>query len=106
MRAPKFLDKTGRQVISLRFRDFDDKGPTDFSEGLAAVSLPSGRSGYINHEGRMVIPAQFGIACPFTGGIALVFEGGRVGYIDRTGEYIWSGSTKQLPENDEPGCFW
>lgn len=100
-----FIDKTGKPVIPPKFRDFDDKGPSEFYEGLAAVSLPSGRSGYINQAGRMVVAARFGIACPFVGGIALVFERGRIGYIDRTGKYIWSGSTEQTPNNEEPGCF-
>lgn len=100
-----FMDKTGKQVIPPQFREFDDRGPSEFYEGLAAVSLPNGRSGYINHAGRMVLAARFGIACPFVEGVALVFERGRIGYIDRTGKYIWSGSTNQMPNNEEAGCF-
>jgi len=101
-----FVDKTGKQVIPAKFRDFDDKGPTEFYEGLAAVSLPSTLSGYIDHSGQMVIPARFGIACPFVAEMALVFERSRVGYINKVGRYIWSTSTKQLPDNDAPGCYW
>lgn len=101
-----FIDRTGKQVISPRFRVFDDTGPSIFSEGLAAVSVSNGKSGYINHTGEMVIPARFGVACPFMGGLALVFESGRVGYIDKVGKYIWTATEKQMPDDGEPGCFW
>jgi len=101
-----FVNKTGKQIISPRFHDFDDKGPTDFSEGLAAVSLSNGQSGYINRTGRMVISARFDIACPFRGGMALVFKSDRVGYISTTGKYVWSEPAGSMPDDEEPGCFW
>jgi hypothetical protein len=101
-----FVGKTGKRVIRSQFREFDDKGPMVFSEGLAAVSLPNTLTGYIDGAGRMVIPAHFGIACPFRGGIALVFAGGRVGYINRAGDYIWTGPAMPMPGDEEPGCSW
>lgn len=101
-----FIDRTGKQVISPRFRVFDDTGPSIFSEGLAAVSLSNGKSGYISPIGRTVIPARFRIACPFMGGLALVFESGKVGYIDKVGKHIWTASEKQMPDDEEPGCSW
>jgi hypothetical protein len=105
-RAIGFIDRTGKQVILPRFRVFDDTGPAIFSEGLAAVSLSNGKSGYISRTGEMAIPARFVIACPFMGGLALVFESGRVGYIDKAGKYIWIASAKLMPGDEEPGCSW
>jgi hypothetical protein len=43
----------------------------DFSEGLAAVRV-DGKWGFIDRTGKMTIPAQFGIAEPFSEGLAAV----------------------------------
>jgi hypothetical protein len=101
-----FIDHMGKQVILPRFRAFDDTGPSDFSEGLAAVSLSNGKSGYISRTGEMAIHARFAIACPFMGGLALVFESDGVGYIDKVGNYIWTAGAKLMPGDEEPGCSW
>jgi len=101
-----FMDRSGEEVIAPRFESLEDTGPAVFSEGLAAVSLRNRLSGYIDRSGSMAISAQFGLACPFRGGLALVFGRGRVGYIERNGKFIWSGPEKEMPENDEAGCFW
>jgi len=45
------------------------------------------RWGYVNRDGRLVIPPRFEFAGPFTEGLAGVREDGRCGFIDATGEY-------------------
>jgi len=70
-----------------------------FSEGLSpyedASAAPRnkdgtfhGKFGYINTEGKVVIPAQYNFAGPFKNGIAIVSQGGNYGYINRSGNYL------------------
>jgi hypothetical protein len=68
-----------------------------FSEGLAPVEIDKGQNyrgswGYINRQGKLVIKSQFDWAWEFSEGRALVAVGHQVGYIDRTGRYIWKPS--------------
>jgi len=101
-----FIDKAGKQLIPPKFLSIDDTGPSEFSEGLAAVSFSNGRAGYIDRAGRIVIPARFRIACPFNGGIALVYSRNQVAYIDKSGKHVWSVSNNDIPKDDEPDCNW
>lgn len=70
-----------------------------FSEGLCIFedgnSAPRdkygnfrGKFGYINKEGKAIIPAQFDYAGPFKNGNAIVSQGGNYGYINRAGKFI------------------
>ena len=63
-----------------------------FSEGLAAV-CKQGLWGYIDREGKLVIPCQFKKAGSFSDGYAVVDKSGTglpsdYGYIDKTGKFI------------------
>jgi hypothetical protein len=100
-----FIDRAGRVRIRLGL----GQEAKPFSGGLAAVSL-HGRWGYIDQDGKWVIPPQFGeggeyeAAGEFSEGLAPVMNGGyfsksaRFGFIDRTGRYViapkfdWAGS--------------
>jgi len=72
-----YLDKTGKWAIKPQFEI-----ATDFSEGLAAVEVSTGKEpsqkeptykwGYIEHSGNFAIPPQFFGAKPFRNGIARV----------------------------------
>ncbi len=87
-----YIDKTGKIAIKPQF-----DGAEMFSEGLAAVNLGAdktysgGKWGYIDKIGKIVIDFKFGHAEPFHGGLALVGNTflGTIGYIDKTGKYIW-----------------
>jgi hypothetical protein len=58
-----------------------------FSEGLAAVRI--GRKwGYIDHTGKLVIPARFDDAKRFHGRYAVVSDRGRWSWIDKTGRIV------------------
>jgi len=54
--------------------------------GLKAQRFGS-RWGYVNSEGKLVIPPRFEAAGAFSEGLAGVRENGRCGFIDATGEY-------------------
>jgi len=84
-----FIDKSG----SVRIRLEPTQEAKSFSEGLAAVSL-NGHWGYVDQDGRWVVPPQFGEAGEFSEGLAPVMNGGyfsktaKSGFIDRTGRYV------------------
>lgn len=59
-----------------------------FSENVCAVMDGSGRWGYINRSGDIVIPAQFDNAFPFQQGRAKVVAHGRVGVINKDGHFL------------------
>ncbi len=84
-------------------------GPVDtalsFAEGLCAVGKLKGKYeyyhspcppykldydwGFIDTTGKLVIDFQYDLVTPFKNGIAQVLVDGRIGYIDKTGKYIW-----------------
>jgi hypothetical protein len=98
-----FVDKTGKLVIEAKFEDAGD-----FSEGLAPVKVKgevvwcppdasgsrSGftmRWGYIDKIGKLVIPAQFESAAPFSEGLAAIHNCDQAYFIDKSGKTVISG---------------
>ena len=59
-----------------------------FSEGLAGVKM-NGKRGFIDKNGKEVIPCKYFIPCNFSKGLVLVQMNGKWFYIDKNGkEYI------------------
>jgi len=63
---------------------------------LASVRIgdeKTGKWGYIDKTGNLVIGPEFDTANPFSGGMARIGIGdretGKWGYIDKTGKYVW-----------------
>jgi len=86
--ASGYVDKTGKVVIPLRFSSCGD-----FSEGLAGVTVAGSKFGYIDKEGRWVIPPKVkGSPLPFKGGYAQVRVQGtfksEYKWIDRSGNFV------------------
>jgi hypothetical protein len=79
-----FIDKTGREIISLTKYDWADS----FSEGLAGVRL-NGKWGFIDKTGKEVIPLKYNIVLPFSEGVAEVRVNYKIGLIDKTGKEIF-----------------
>jgi hypothetical protein len=84
-----FIDATGKKVLLLRGKAVN---VPVYSEGLAAVQFEVGSTGFINPDGKMVIPAKFLNAGPFREGVAPVSvrsPGGRElwGYIRKDGSW-------------------
>ncbi|MGB6193357.1 MAG: WG repeat-containing protein [Terracidiphilus sp.] len=87
-----YIDKDGCTAIECRFTL-----ARDFSEGLARVEVEEPRSGFslpsgfIDREGNMVIPPQFYSASGFVNGLSLVSTDDSIGYVNRSGEFVWQG---------------
>jgi hypothetical protein len=47
------------------------------------------RHGYVNRDGKIVIPAKFEAAWEFSKGLARVRIEGKEGYINHEGDYVW-----------------
>lgn len=77
-----YMDIKGRIVFSYVVQEI-----YPFSEGFACVRDNSGKSGYINKDGQLVIPCRWDKASAFSNGLATVIDGDQYGYIDRNGEY-------------------
>ena len=93
-----YIDKTGKFVIEPQF-----KGAGPFSEGLAPAGNvdfnsvtrseePELTAGFIDKQGKTVFSLPFDLASPFVNGISTVRVGIQLGYIDKTGKYIWQPS--------------
>jgi hypothetical protein len=93
-----YIDKTGKFVIEPQF-----KGAGPFSEGLAPAGNvdfnsvtrseePEPTTGFIDKQGKTVFSLPFDLASPFVNGISTVRVGIQLGYIDKTGKYIWQPS--------------
>jgi hypothetical protein len=85
----KFIDTTGKVVVVHSLQRV-----WDFSEGLAAA-MPEGEEkwGYIDRNGRWVIPPQFatypqGHISSFADGLAYIKVKNKYGYIDRSGKFV------------------
>lgn len=59
----------------------------DTSANLRAVQK-DGKWGYINPEGKIVVPHQFNVAGPFSEGMASVKKGDKWGYINSQGKFV------------------
>ena len=99
-----FMDQTGKLVIEAKFEDAEN-----FSEGLAPVKVkgevvwcPADSSGnrsgatmmygYIDKTGKMIIPAVFNSAEPFSEGVAAVSKCDDAYFIDKSGKTVISGN--------------
>ncbi|MGH9932431.1 MAG: WG repeat-containing protein [Pyrinomonadaceae bacterium] len=95
-----FMDKTGKLVIAAQFEDAEN-----FSEGLAPVKIggeivwcPADetgdragytmRYGFIDKTGKLVIPARFESAAPFSEGLAAIHQCDQSFFIDKTGKTV------------------
>ncbi len=99
-----FMDRTGRLSIAPQFEDAEN-----FSEGLAPVKVrrtdtvwcPADASGnrsgstmmygYVDKTGKLVIPAVFNSAEPFSEGVAAVRKCDQAYFIDKTGKTVITG---------------
>jgi hypothetical protein len=76
---------TGEMV---REYPWEELGP--FGEGLAHVRDSGGRLGFVDLDGRVVIPLRFRRVGRFDHGLCKAATRDTLGYIDRSGAWIWS----------------
>jgi len=74
-----------------------------FSEGLAAVKIRNTvdrnrKTGYVNPQGKYLIPPVYESGTSFENGLAYVVSCGREGYINKEGESVWG---LRSSKNDE-----
>lgn len=93
-----FINQKGEMVIEPRF--LPRKGTealitvatSRFSEGLACVKVDGSGYGYIDKQGKFVIPPQFSRAQEFSEGLAwVVANDGKIGWIDKAGRWVVTG---------------
>jgi hypothetical protein len=113
--------RTGKVVIrpQSQFRNAADR----FSEGLAWIMDERDRLGYIDKQGKMVIPPQYiysrseaigggnfrDLGSDFNDGLAKVCSAGesrKCGYIDRTGKVVISLKFDDAAEKFSNGLAW
>jgi len=79
-----FINRAGEVVISVPYGV-----ALSFSEGMVPVKVKNEQKwGYMDKTGRLVIPFKFDRAMTFSEGYAGVVEDGKIGYINRKGEYV------------------
>ena len=74
-----------RKQVSVLLRDYTVDHL--FSEGLASVQR-DGKYGFINQQGKEVIPCQYDFASSFSEGLAYVEKEGKYGFVDQTGKEV------------------
>ncbi|MCL6097741.1 MAG: WG repeat-containing protein [Bacteroidetes bacterium] len=87
--AWKLIDKTSKQIGSTLFV----KDINHFEDGVACVRTLDNKYNYIDRQGNFLSEIKYDRAEPwFHNGVAQVFIGKKMGYIDKTGRYIWRPS--------------
>lgn len=79
----RYIDKSGKTVIDGPFLE-----AMPFADGLAAVMDSTGKWGYVDKTGKMVIACQYDWAGDFSGEIAPVEKDLLVGFVDKTGKLV------------------
>ena len=90
------MDADGKVVINPIY-----DGGMNFCEGRANVSkgiAKDAKWGYIDYDGKQVIPIKYSRPSEFNNNLALVrigdFKSGTEGYINKQGEFIWKSPNK------------
>lgn len=83
----KVLKDSADKKLMAKRRDEYDTLSTSFSEGLAAIRLNE-KWGFINQNGKLVIPYQFDEVRKFSGGVTTVKVGDLWGVINPEGKWI------------------
>lgn len=90
------IDSTGRIIVEPQWDDIEtwyysyDGGEDDknlFHDGLAAVKKDK-KTGFVNTEGKLIIPVEWDSADKFSCGLSLVKSGSKYGYIDTVGNMV------------------
>ncbi|MCS7073372.1 MAG: WG repeat-containing protein [Bacteroidia bacterium] len=85
------LDKTGKIILGTEYGYISNPSEDLYmvcKERLDPQGFPEGKVGYINQQGKIVIPLIYDYAYPFSDGLAAVRKDGSTGYIDKTGKVV------------------
>jgi hypothetical protein len=99
-----YIDRSGTVVINPRYPSAsvyfseglasvkEKEDTTDYSKGLASVKFDQiAAKGFIDVDGNTLIEPRFFSTQAFEGGVCLVQTEKTIGYINKSGEYIWEG---------------
>jgi hypothetical protein len=94
-----FLDQDGKNLGSGDYSiSVEEQLPV--SEGMLPVQVGE-KTGFVDHTGKLVVPAEFGYAWAFDHGLSAAEKDGRHGYIDKTGAFVINAP----PGYDDLGSF-
>ena len=79
-----------RRATGAMIREYEWSDVGFFSEGLAEAREPSGRLGFIDLDGRVVIAPRFARVGRFDRGLCKAATRDTMGYIDPSGAWVWS----------------
>ncbi len=85
---PAFIDSSG---AAIDFSPYLVSGFAHFSEGVIPAAIRLGKSrkyGFVDHRGKLVVPATFDGTDEFQDGLAPVLIGWKRGYIDHAGTVV------------------
>lgn len=75
----------------------------NFSQGLAPVTGPDGKYGFISEQGELVIPMRYDMAWDFTDGVSVVLLDEKYGMIDINGDIVVPIEYDDMDTAFEPG---
>jgi hypothetical protein len=78
------INAKGEQVAALAC---DQVQAFAFFEGMSAIAQ-HGKWGFVDDNGRLLIPCQFEAVGPFCEGLAAAVEAGKLGFINREGHFV------------------
>jgi len=88
-----FIDKNGKKLNRISYSDNLPQVPwyfaaKDFSEDIAAVKVITGKWGFVNKRGRIIIDFNFDEVDSFHNGLCVVKKDGKWGVINKKGNWI------------------
>ena len=99
-----FIDKNGKRALDFKYLVEDDK--PKFKEGLVVVLNDNGKYGYMNRNGRMIVPCQFDEARNFSDGLAAVRDHEKLGFVDKYGNSTFNPTARtDIPQNTNKETF-
>ncbi len=95
-----FLDENHKLVITPIYSQV-----YNFSEGICAVKNTEGKWGYIDADGKEVIPCTYDVANSFSCGLALVKSDGFYGYINKENQFVIPATYEEAyPFSEDRAC--
>ena len=87
------IDESGREIVPPKYyvsEGYDGIGGSNFSEGLALVSLDGSSWGFIDRSGNAVVSLQYAWGNAFSNGLAVVGdrETYKEGFVDKNGNVV------------------
>lgn len=93
------IDIRGKEVLPCIYKSLKEY---KYSEGPVPVTIDN-KWGYVNSDGKLIIPYEFDDASPFTSELAIVKKNGKEGMINKTGQLVIPCVYDQLGKLSDDG---